>query len=214
MKNLEIAYLKLNSTNLTEQDWFDLSSFFRLDPRFFEAAILKFSEDFINLNPMKLNILFQNSKQSSILGLIADLAGLINKTSSFKTFKKMLSVQIKKSPLQVFYINLHPMKPKHLLRLVIKSNSTFAKWGFAEIDLPINKSFSIKNHTSARKNIRTEILDQLLKDKKRIRSRDYMQELQSQGYTISQRVAELDLKSCRKLKAHDQTKGRYYSVKT
>ncbi len=51
MKNLKTAYLKLNSSELTEQDWFDLSYFFRLDPRFFEAAIVKFSEEFINLNP-------------------------------------------------------------------------------------------------------------------------------------------------------------------
>ena len=214
MKNLETAYLKLNTSTLTEQDWFDLSAFFRLDPRFFEAAVLKFSEDFKNLNPINLNILFQQSKQPSLIGLVVDLAGLINKTTQFKTFKKMLSVQIKKSPLQVFYINLHPVKPKHLLELVLKSNSTFRKWGYAEIDLPINKSFSIKNHTSVSKNIRNDILAQLLRNKKRIRTIDYIQELQSKGYTISQRVAELDLKSCLKLKSHDQTKGRYYLVKT
>ena len=81
MKNLETAYLKLNTSTLTEQDWFDLSSFFRFDPRFFEAAVLKFSEEFKNLNPMKLNTIFQQSKQPSLIGLVVDLAGLINKTS-------------------------------------------------------------------------------------------------------------------------------------
>ncbi len=86
--------------------------------------------------------------------------------------------------------------------------------GYPEIDLPINKSFSIENHTSVSKNIRVEILDQLLKNKKRIRSYDYIQEIQSKGYTVSKRVAELDLKSCRKLKPFDQTKGRYYLVNT
>ncbi len=213
MKNPDSAFLQLNSSNLTEQDWFNLSFFFRSDPRFFEAAILKFSEDFANLNPIKLNLLFQQSKQPSLLGLMADLAGLINKSDLFKTFRRMLCIEIKKSPLQIFYINLHPLKPDLLIELVLKSNTIFKKWGFAEIDLPVNKSFLIKNYTSVSKNIRFEILEKFLKDRKRIRCADYIQLLQSKGYSISQRVAELDLKNFRSLRACDNTKGRYYRVK-
>ena len=212
MKNLKSAYLSLNSNNLNEQDWFHMSCFFRSDPRFFEAAILKFSEDYSKLNTVKLNLLFQKSKQPSLLGLTADLAGLINKSKQFKTFKKMLCVEIKKSSLQIFYINIHPLKPSFLVELILKSNSVFKKWGFAEVDLPINKSFLLKNYTSVKKNIRIEILEKFLKDKKRIRSADYIQQLQSKGYLVSRRVAELDLKGAPQLKAVDNTKGRYYKV--
>lgn len=124
----------------------------------------------------------------------------------------MLTVEIKKSPLQIFYINIHPLKPNFLIELILNSNSIFRKWGYAEIDLPINKSFLLKNYTSVKKSIRLEILEKFLKDKKRIRTADYILQLQSKGYAVSQRVAELDLKSAPQLKAVDNTKGRYYRV--
>ncbi len=214
MSNIKDAYLKLNSDYLSEQDWFDASTYFRFDPRFFEAAILKFSEDYKNINPVKLNQLFQHSKNPALLGVVADSASLINKTTSYKTFQKMLLIEIKKSPLQIFYIQLHSLKPSLHIQIIQQSNKIFKKWGYAEVDLPINKSFLIKNRTSISKNQRQEILFNLLKSKKRIRTIDYVNEVKSKGHIISQRVAELDLKFCRKLKALSNTKGRYYLVKS
>ena len=140
---IEEAYLKLNSAKLNEQDWFNLSRYFRLDPRFFEAAILKFSEDYENINPVKLNLFFQQSSTPALLGAFADLSSMINTTPPFKTFKKMLLVQIEKSPSQIFYVNLHPLKPDVLVDLILNSNNIFKKWGFAEVDLPLKtKSLS------------------------------------------------------------------------
>ena len=214
MMTIKKAYSKLNNSLLNEHDWFHLSQYFRLDPRFFEAAILKFSEDYKNINPVKLNLFFQESSNPALLGVFADLASMVNTTSEFKTFKKMLLVQIQKLPNQIFYLNLHPLKPKFLIELILKSNTIFKKWGFAEVDLPLNKYFLIKNRTSINKTQRQEILLKFLKNKIRIRTKDYLQEIKSKGYIISQRVAELDLKFCTYLKACEQTKGLYYLVTT
>lgn len=210
---IETAYSKLNTPKLSEKDWFKISRYFRLDPRFFEAAILKFSEDYQDLNPIKLNLYFQKSSDPALLGAFADFASIKNRTPSFKTFKKMLQVQLKKSPVQIFYINLHPLKPNIFIDLILNSNSIFQKWGFAEVDLPLNKNFLIKNKTSIKKDQRQKILLNFIENKKRIRTKEYVQEVKSKGYLISPRVAELDLKNCSSLKAIDQTKGRFYLVK-
>ncbi len=210
---IEDAYLKLNSPKLNEHDWFNLSRYFRFDPRFFEAAILKFSEDYENVNPVKLNLFFQQSSTPALLGVFADLSSMVNTTPPFKTFKKMLLVQIKKSSTQIFYLNLHPLKPDILVELILNSNNVFNRWGFAEVDLPLNKYFLMTNRTSISKAQRLRILSNFIKTKSRIRTKDYLQEIKSKGYLISQRVAELDLKFCNNLKACEQTKGRYYLVK-
>ncbi len=213
MNNIQDAYLKLNSAYLTELDWFNLSTYFRFDPRLFEAALSKFSETFSALNPIILNQYFQQSKNPALLGVIADMVSLINRTPRYKTFQKMLLVEIKKASLQVFYIQLHTLKPKLHVQIIQQSNKIFKKWGFAEVDLPINKVFLIKNRTSINKNQRQEILLNLIKSNTRIRNIDYINEVTSKGYIISKRVAELDLKFSKKLKAIDNTKGRYYIVK-
>lgn len=202
------AYQKLQNPQytVTEEEVVSWAQWSRWDPRLMEQVISDLHRNWARLNPILLKKLNDRQAWPQSLAVVLEHVSVLLNSRIFDQWKQLILCDVQPVPYQKYFIGLEPPASPRSLRSARQPLLVFEKWGFLEQEFICSKSFS-KPLLQYSKESRAQILNDLLKKKKRIQVSDYLEALQN---SISPRQALRDLKANSKVKAVDRSKGRRY----
>ena len=110
---------------------------------------------------------------------------------------------------EIFFMDIYSIGSKQLFEEATHATQIYKKWGYFGKDLMINK-VSCSQRTLIPLQQRRFLLDQLLKQKRRLKVEDYLREL---NFQIHRKQAQRDLKNHPWLKVCGNTMGAIYVKK-
>lgn len=172
------------------------------------------NQHWARLNPLKLR---QENLSSSFSVWPQALAVILEhvkhsrpkEAAIFLHFYHICIFSIQPAPYQSFSIGLFKPGGKQLFNRATKPHPFFKKWGYYESTPFYSKHEQRPQETFLDRKTRKQILGDLLKEKKMLKVKDY---LEACCYAIHRRQAERDLKSFFKLKTRGNTRSRVYSI--
>jgi|GEM_PF-1593895 len=217
------AYRKLQGNEtissgvISIEEWITFAEMARFDPRLGEVLVVRLKDDFKAISPFQLReeALFK-LREPATIGVLLDHAALLLGSSERKSFShwKALTLDgIQKAPYQSFFIGLHPFANESLREAARHPHPIYARWGFYARDLMINKAQKWTDQatrTFVKPDERRKVLDQLIRKRERIETRDYLQELNG---LVSRRQAEIDLSLHPQLVKRGRTRGAFWVKK-
>jgi hypothetical protein len=180
----------------------------RFDPRLLGVLIDYFSKHYQTLNPFELARAIQKIPTPQTLGVVSEFAKKVCKDLSLKAFFQIAMGNLKPIAFQSFYNNQYRPRVITLLQENLYTPKEFRIWGFYSAMDPYLKEFRPKKFPwTFKKSDRKRILKAILKEKKMIRMKDYMQALRG---AVSRQQAYLDLKKEKSLRKIGTNRGRRY----
>ncbi len=205
------------------------SQWARFDARLAEIWIHYLEPHWGLLNPLDLNTTLLKQPWPAAAGLLLEFVqtlieakskeNRINKSvnsqdlEKFRLWKRLVTYQISPAEWEFFFIGLHKIGGKIMFEDACFSLKEYRDWGFLGRDILVQKTSSshFKVQAHIEKEVRLQILQQLLRASPRITVKKYWEAI---GQCISLRQAERDLSNSPILEAVGQTQARYYRMKS
>lgn len=206
---LKYAYNKMQHKTITAKKLALFTQWARLDPRLAEILVGYLATNWKTLSPVEINHYLRSHPWPVSIGVILEYVLLVipkSETSLLKKWGSIATDGFPKNNYENYFFGQRSFGSKLLIDDAKKTNKLYLKWGFLGYD-NLTRS-NIHNKTLLSKKKREESLRELLKLKRRIRVKDYIQFL---GGQVSKRQAELDLKNSKLLKSSGKTKGLTYT---
>jgi len=212
------AYRKLQGhPAISIEEWVSFAEMARFDPRLGEVWIARLKKDFKTISPFQLNEeALRRLREPAMIGVLLDHVSLLlapSDRNGFSHWKALALNEIKKAPYQSFFIGLYAFANESLREAARCPHPIYARWGFYARDLMINKAqrwSDRPSRTFVKPDERRAVLDQLIRKRERIETRDYLRELNG---LVSRRQAEIDLSLHPKLIKRGQTRGAFWVKK-
>ena len=219
---LESAYHSLiNEKPLSNEIWIHYSKMCRFDPRIAEAWIKKMARDWEKIPANTLREINLKSNSPATLGVLLEQIEdyLIKKENKklFQLWKLNVLYQTPKCFGESFLIGVHPFASKKMLSDAEYPLRSFQEWGFSGSDIFVNKAMSqskIKKTTGLKPDTRMRKLKEFLAECRKNKTTRFTIEdyLTYFNHLVSRRIAQLDLQSTKGIRAHGQTRSRFYTL--
>ncbi|MEK7791086.1 MAG: hypothetical protein AAB309_05630 [Deltaproteobacteria bacterium] len=180
------------------------SDMLRFDPRLLSILIIYFLNHWYELNPLKIRIKFSEMKTSQVLGVIKEFLLDYSRDKELKFFFEYLTKDLKPVSPQLFFLGLFAIGSERQELIARKSLKQYSKWGFLGDERPQIDPFSKKTIGSYDIATRKRIIEEILRHKKTISLRDYLNAL---DHSISTQQALYDLKQMKGLKLIGSGRG-------
>ena len=210
-RHLLKAYESLYSGNFDCKDLALWARWTRFDPRLGEIWVSEIAKTWQRISPLDLASTNKELVWPQCIGVLLDTIEIMlakKGNADFKRYQKWMALvlhEIPKAANEQYFIGLAKFAGKIMKTDAALTIDLYRRWGFIGCEIMINKFRPEKTRLTPLQ--RRWALNELLKIKKRITADDYRR---AAKYWISRRQAERDLANHKKLKAHNQTRGRYY----
>jgi len=205
---------QLQGERLTADRVLETLSLVRWDPRLSEEFIRRLALDWRRLSVSTLFALLRKSEFRGLFGLLAEFGEDLVVLSDWPEFRAWrLAVVPWRAPksYQIYNLCLFKFAGRSMRREAAESLPIFKKWGFLARDPLINKaSARMARRTRMAPWQRRQVLHELVSEGRPFTVTDYLRRLNG---LVTRRVAELDLRAAKDLKAQGQTRLRLYQVK-
>lgn len=205
-KQLESAYEELlhghpHPPDLTRLVF--LISWARFDPRLAEIWVEYLKTHWAKILPMEMRRLVLESPSPAACGVLLEFCEPQKDHALFKYWKKIITLALPKAENELFFIGLRQIGGAEMERDVIWATREYTRWGYLGRENLGGKARPL--HLP--KPLRYKILQDLLRSRPRISTRDYQNAL---GGNLSMRQLERDLNSAPFLKGQGSTRARFF----
>jgi hypothetical protein len=200
------------------------SQWTRFDPRLAEIWVKAVLERWKSVHPIELHESLKREPWPGAAGVLLEFVARAVRAEPaearlFKLWKEMVLQGFGRAPWEQYFIGQRRIAGKAMIEDARFSLSEYRKWGYLGREILFNKQAFPPELQGTRRGrsgggthslaleVREGILKELLRERPRITTRDYIQAL---GNSISPRQAERDLLGARWLMPVGNTKGRSF----
>jgi hypothetical protein len=222
-KDLEKAYAELRG-ELAEGRLALYAQWARFDPRLAEIWVRTTLSRWKLVHPIVMHEALAGEPWPSAAGPLLEFVGRAVRATPeeaklFKSWKEMVMQGFAPASWEQYFIGQRRIAGQAMIDDARFSLNEYRRWGYLSREILFNKQAFPPELRGPRRgragggthsiapDVRESILRQLLRERSRVTTHDYLQAL---GNSISRRQAERDLKRARWLRAEGRTKGRSY----
>ncbi len=192
------------------------SQWVRFDSRLGEIIVNYIFEKFMKYNPLELRKFLTSSPWPQVFLVICEFSEhqmeivKDSRLQEFKAWFEAVKFGFAKIEFQNFFIGLDQINPSQLQKKMKKSLRYYERWGFWGTENLIPSPKNKLPRSLIGKNLRIQVLTQLLSHKNKITVTDYIRALSG---AVHPRQAERDLKDYPGIRKTGFTRSRFYFLK-